>query len=159
MKNAFDNQKLFLSRKDEESSKVLAQSESDKVNLAELKKNLDESRQAKKELTEKLSALESEKNKITLNVRLEKDMIRNELNEVIERLKAEVEKLNEEVGEMKQKIGDLNAEIKTREDDLDNLNGDNDKLREDIERINGINEDLHEEIKTLNEKLEGMKNE
>lgn len=159
LQNAFNTQKDFLNQRDEENSKVLAQYETDKATLAEVKKSLEETKQAKKELNEKFLALESEKNKIALNVRLEKDMIRNELNEEIEKLKTEIEKLNEEIGDLKENMGSLNAEIKIREDDLDRVRGDNDRMKEDIDRIEGVNEDLNQEIKNLIEKLDLMKNE
>lgn len=62
----------------------------------EIMKNVEENLKIKKEIEKKISVIEDEKNASVLNSRLEKDLIRNELNEEIEKWKEMAEKLQEE---------------------------------------------------------------
>jgi len=59
-------------------------------------KNVEENLKIKKDIEKKIAVIEGEKNASVLNSRLEKDLIRNELNEEIEKWKELAEKLQEE---------------------------------------------------------------
>lgn len=124
--------------------------------------SVEENLRIKKEFEKKIANLEAEKNSASLNVRLEKDLIRNEMNEEIEKWKEMAEKLQEEyyIVRLKEKNEQLESKEAEKHENIGQakimVNKKKQKLRSAKEKVAGLQENVNEtaqEVERLKETI------
>jgi uncharacterized coiled-coil DUF342 family protein len=142
LKGAFEAQKVFLGQKDLESKEIEDKRKDDLQSLKLAMEKIEEMKKKKNELEAKNNELETEKNKISLNFRLEKEMIRSQLEGLADKEKEEkskleinIQELNQNIQEMEKKINELNQEVQEMNIDLNTLNQEKIDLNQEIEKL------------------------
>lgn len=167
LKMAFESQKELLGVKEQEIQGVMVEVKKLREEKEDVSKCVEESLRNKKEFEKKIAGLEAERNSVSLNSRLEKDLIRNELNEEIENLKELVEKLQEEyyLVRIKEKNEQLESKESEKHENIGQakimVNKKKQKLRSVKEKVAGLQENVNEtvqEVERLKETITKLEN-